>query len=85
MMVALGIVAIAVVVVGVVAVLVMASRQSKQDAPPPSRPADFIAPISSGGYRFREVDESPDQFRDRVKQENEEIESQSRRGEGPKS
>lgn len=85
MMVALGVVTIAVVVFGVVVVLVMASRQSKEDAPPPSQPADFIAPVSSGGYRFREVDESPDQFHERVKLENEEIESQSKRGEGSKS
>jgi len=80
MMVVLGVVTIVVVVAGVVAVIIMAQRQSKEDEPPESKPADFIAPVSSGGFRFRQVDESPEQFHDRVQHENEEFESRSRKG-----
>jgi cytoskeletal protein RodZ len=85
MMVVLGVVTILVVIAGVIAVIVMAQRQSKEDEPPASKPADFIAPVSSGGFRFRSVDESPEQFHDRVQHENEEFESASKRGEAPKS
>jgi flagellar basal body-associated protein FliL len=79
MMIVLGVVTILVVVAGVIVVIVMASRQSKEDEPPASSPADFISPVSSGGFRFRQVDESPEQFHDRVQHENEEFETQSKR------
>ena len=80
MLVALGIAAMLVVVIGVVVVMALAGKQVAADAPPPSVGADFVAPVSSGGYRFRAPDESPEEFKARVDQENEEIAS-SRRGE----
>jgi hypothetical protein len=80
MLVALGIAAMLVVVIGVVVVMALASKQAGADAPPPSRGADFVAPVSSGQYRFRAPDESPEDFKARVDRENEEIAS-SRRGE----
>ena len=80
MLVALGIAAMLVVVIGVAVVMALARKQVEADAAPPSVGGDFVAPVSSGGYRFREPDESPEQFKARVDQENEEIAS-SRRGE----
>jgi len=79
MMIGLGLVALLIVVAGVVTVIVMAQRQSAEDAPPPSTGADFIAPVSSGGFRFRNADESPDEFKDHVRAENEEFEQRSKR------
>lgn len=79
MMIALGLVAVLIVVGGVAVVIVLAQRQSAEEAPPPSRPADFIAPVSSGGFRFRQADESPEEFKDHVKAENDEFETRSRR------
>ena len=80
MLVALGIAAMLVVVIGVVVVIALAGKQVAADRPPPSVGGDFVAPVSSGGYRFRDPDESPEQFKARVDQENEQIAS-SRRGE----
>ena len=80
MLIVLGIAAMLVVVIGVVVVMALARKQVEGDAAPPSRGADFVAPVSSGGYRFREPDESPEDFKARVDRENEEIAS-SRRGE----
>jgi len=85
MLVALGVLAVIVVVVGVAVAIVLASRQSAEDAAPPSSAADFVAPASSGGFRFRHADESPDEFREHVKAENEEFESKSRRDPRPSS
>jgi hypothetical protein len=67
---ALGIVAVVGVVVGVVMVIALARRQASLDAPPASQPTDFVAPVSSGGYRFRHTDESPEAFKERVAREN---------------
>jgi hypothetical protein len=76
MLVALGIAAMLVVVIGVAVVMAFARKQHvDSDAPPPSVGADFVAPVSSGGYRFRDPDESPEQFKARVDAENDAIES----------
>ncbi len=80
MLVVLGIAAMVVVVVGVAVVMALARKQVERDEPPASVGADFVAPVSSGDYRFRKPDESPEEFKARVAQENEEIAS-SRRGE----
>ncbi len=82
MLVALGIATIVVVVVGVAVVMAFARKQVESDAPPASVGADFVAPVSSGQYRFRKPDESPEEFKERVDRENETIAS-SRRGEQP--
>jgi hypothetical protein len=78
MLVALGIAAMLVVVAGVAIVMALARKQAQGDAPPPSVGADFVAPVSSGQYRFRAPDESPDEFKARVEKENGEIESSKR-------
>lgn len=69
MLLALGIVALVVVIVGVVATIMMAGRQANEESPL-SQPGDFVAPVSSGHFRFRTVDESPEQFRERITREN---------------
>lgn len=79
MMIVLGIAAVLIVVGGVVAAILLAQRQSAEDQAPPSRPADFVAPVSSGGFRFRNADESPEQFEQHVRDENEEFQARSRR------
>ncbi len=82
-----GVATLLVVVLGVVFVMRFAGRNALVEAPPPSQGADFVAPVSSGQYRFRAPDESPEQFKARIESENEEIAS-SRRGtelEQPKS
>lgn len=68
MLLGLGIVALVVVIVGVVATIMMAGRQANEESPS-SKPGDFVAPVSSGHYRFRTVDETPEQFRARVSRE----------------
>jgi hypothetical protein len=75
----LGIAAMLVVVIGVVVVMALARKQVEHDdVAPPSRGADFVAPVSSGGYRFRAPDESPEDFKARVDRENDEIASSRR-------
>ena len=69
MLLALGILALVVVIVGVVATIMMAGRQANEESPL-SQPDDFVAPVSSGHYRFRTVDETPEQFRERISREN---------------
>jgi hypothetical protein len=66
----IGIVALVVVVGGLLAVLVLARRQASEDKAPESMPSDFVAPVSSGGYRWRRTDETIEQFHDRVAREN---------------
>lgn len=66
----LGIVALVAVVLGVATVLVMAGRQAREETGPQSEPGDFVAPVSSGGYRWRQTDESVEQFQARVAKEN---------------
>jgi hypothetical protein len=66
----LGVVALVVVVGGVAAVLVMAGRQAREESGPESEPGDFVAPVSSGGYRWRQTDETIEQFQARVAREN---------------
>lgn len=80
MLVALGVIAVLVVVVGVAIVIVLASRQSAEDQAPPSSTADYVVPVSSGGFRFRQADETPEEFKEHVKAENEEFETKSKRG-----
>ena len=50
---AMGMIALGVVLVAVVVAIVFAGRQADQEAAPKSEPGDFVAPVSSGGYRFR--------------------------------
>jgi hypothetical protein len=73
-----GIGTVVVVVLGVALLLRFARRNALEEAPPPSQRADFVAPVSSGQYRFRAPDESPEQFKARVDAENEEIASSKR-------
>jgi hypothetical protein len=62
----LGIAALVALVVGVGIVLVVGARQAREEQGPTSHPSDFVAPVSSGGYRFREPDETREQFHTRV-------------------
>lgn len=75
MLLGLGLVALVVVVGAVIATIAMAARSA--DRPPPSEPSDFVAPVSSGGYRFRQVDESTEEFHARVARENAEAAAQA--------
>ncbi len=84
MLVVLGIAAMVVVVIGVVVVMALARKQVERDEAPASERGDFVAPVSSGAYRFRQPDESPEDFKARVARENEEIAS-SGRGEQPQT
>jgi hypothetical protein len=70
MLVVLGIVAVVVVVIGMIVAARMARTQSDEEAAPASRPGDFVAPVSSGGYRFRAPDETQEDFKARVEKEN---------------
>jgi hypothetical protein len=70
----LGVVALVAVIAGVLAVVAMARKTWEREQPPPSAPTDFVAPASSGGYRWRKPDERPDEFKERVKRENAESE-----------
>jgi hypothetical protein len=70
MLVVLGIVAVVVVVIGMIVAARMARTQSDEEASPASRPGDFVAPVSSGGYRFRAPDETQEDFKARVEKEN---------------
>jgi hypothetical protein len=70
MLFALGIVALVVVVAGVVAAIVMAGRQEREERAPESIPSDYVAPVSSGGFAWRRTDESPEEFKRRVEEEN---------------
>jgi len=85
MLVALGIAAMVVVVIVVIVAMTLAGRQARSDEAPPSRRGDFVAPVSSGQYRFRDPDESPEEFKARVERENEEIASSKRGGAAPSS
>ncbi len=67
---AMGMIALGVVLVAVVVAIVFAGRQADQEAAPKSEPGDFVAPVSSGGYRFRRTDETPEGFRERIAREN---------------
>ena len=70
MLLGMGVLALLVVIVGVVVVIMMAGRQANEERAPRSEPGDFVAPVSSGGYAWRAVDETPDQFKDRIRKEN---------------
>jgi hypothetical protein len=71
----LGVLTFVAVVIGVVTALTMANRQAREEAAPASSPRDFVAPVSSGGFRRRAADESTDEFRARVAKENAEAQS----------
>ncbi|WP_394823814.1 hypothetical protein [Pendulispora albinea] len=62
----LGIVALAAIVGAAIAVVVMAGRQAREEQAPSSEPTDFVVPSSRGGYMWRGVDESADDFKARV-------------------
>jgi hypothetical protein len=66
MAIVLGIAALVALVVGVGIVLVLGTRQAREEQEPASHPGDYVAPVSSGGYRFRQPDETPEQFHARV-------------------
>jgi hypothetical protein len=68
-MIILGVAATVALVVGVGIVLVVAARQAREEQGPTSHPGDFVAPVSSGGYRFRKPDETTEEFRARVARE----------------
>ena len=67
----LGIAALVALVVGVGIVLVLGTRQAREEQQPASHPGDYVAPVSSGGYRFRQPDETPEQFHARVARDGE--------------
>ena len=75
----LGLLSLAVVVIGVVAAILFARRQADEEAAPKSEPTDFVAPVSSGGYVWRQTDETAEEFKARVARENEAAAS-SRKG-----
>ena len=81
MVVGISLLLLAVLVVGLVVVLRMGRANAEDDSPPPS--SDFIAPVSSGALRFRKADESPENFHDRLKHEDEEIASSKRNPNAP--
>jgi hypothetical protein len=68
-MVVLGVVALIVVIGGMVVAMRLATAQESEQRPPPSEPSDFVAPVSSGEYAWRRVDETAEQFRARVARE----------------
>ena len=70
MLLGMGVLALLVVIGGVVMAIIMAGRQASEERPPMSEPTDFVAPVSSGGYAWRNVDETPDQFKQRIAREN---------------
>ena len=76
MVVGISLLLLAVLVVGLVVVLRMGRGTTEDDAPPPS--SDFVAPVSSGAFRFRKADESPENFHERLKEEEEVIASSKR-------
>jgi len=71
MLVILGIALMLAVVGAVIAVVVLVGRQEREERSPGSEPSDFVAPSSRshGGYEWRQVDESADQFKARVARE----------------
>jgi hypothetical protein len=69
-MLVLGVLMLALVAVGLGLALRMASRHAAEASPPSSVPSDFVAPVSSGGYAWRATDETDEQFKRRVAQEN---------------
>jgi hypothetical protein len=73
-----GVGTVILLVIGALLLARFARRNALEEAAPPSRGADFVAPVSSGHYRFRQPDESPEQFKARVEAENEEIASSKR-------
>jgi len=66
----LGVLTIVAVAVGMGLALRLANKQDREESPPTSVPSDFVAPVSSGGFAWRSVDESQEQFKDRVAREN---------------
>ena len=70
MVLGMGLLALLVVIVGVVVAVGKAGRQATEEHAPKSEPSDFVAPVSSGGYAFRSVDESAEDFKARIAREN---------------
>jgi hypothetical protein len=66
----LGVLTIVAVVAGMAVAFRLARKQSAEETAPQSQPSDFVAPVSSGGFAWRSVDESQEQFKDRVAREN---------------
>jgi len=73
----LGIVALVAVVGAVVVVVVLAGRQAREEQSPQSEPSDFVVPSSGGGYAWRQVDETADDFKARVAREGTESEAKT--------
>ena len=74
---ALGIVAFVVVIGAVIAAFLMAGRQANDEAPK-SEPSDFVVPSSRGGFAFRQVDESPSEFKARVARDDAQVLAEER-------
>jgi hypothetical protein len=66
MMLWMGVLALLAVVLAVRTAFGLARRQAEAERPPASTPRDFVAPLSGGGFVWRGVDESPEEFRARV-------------------
>jgi cell division protein FtsN len=79
---ALGIILAVVVAVAVVVVIMMAGRQAAEEAPK-SEPTDFVVPSSRGGYAWRQVDESPAQFKERVAKDDAQAAEEARQSQRP--
>jgi hypothetical protein len=73
----LGLVALAAIVAATLAVITLAQKQALKDAPPSSQPTDFVAPVSSGGYRWRQTDETLEEFHARIARENAQAEKKT--------
>jgi hypothetical protein len=61
-----GVLALVAVLLAVRLAFGLARRQAEEELPPVSTPRDFVAPLRSGGFVWRGVDESPEEFRARV-------------------
>jgi hypothetical protein len=64
-MLVLGAVVLVAVVLGTILAIRLAGAHGRDEVPA-SQPSDFVAPASSGGFAWRTVDETPEQFRERL-------------------
>jgi hypothetical protein len=80
----LGVLTMVAVALAMAVALRLANKQETLEGPPTSIPSDFVAPSSRragvGGYAWRTVDESPEQFRARVALENAPAQTPDKRG-----
>ena len=75
----IGVLALAGLVGAVAVVLRMGAREARDEQGPTSEPGDFVAPVSSGQFRWRAADETTEQFHDRVKREEADVAAGSRK------